>query len=218
MKKFVKIILGLLIISLLLVGCDIPNEREIDKDAVLEPTYNEDMEEIHEIVRTKDLGDFTLMTKYNTIDYDLNKWKIIDNKTIKMSVWTEGLPEDWEAIIEHVHIDMFITNKYKDYPAILQDSMDDKYHGIKQDGFVINDNIAYENIFGIQGVSHKLSETYYKDVSIKKFEEDDFYRYDYTMNTMQIIYDIMIKRPGNDFYETVAVYDEIIIPVGNTIK
>lgn len=217
MKRNMKVIV-LLVACLLLMGCDGPIEKEINRESVLEPTYSDDLEEIHEIVRYKELEDFTLVTKYDTIDYDLNKWRIIDNKTIKLSTWTEGLPEGWEAIVEHTHIDMYITNEYEKYPAILQDSMDDKFHGYTQDGFIIADDITYENIFGVNGASDKLHSAvdYSKDYSLqlKDLRENDFLRVGYKMNTMQVVYDVMVKKPGNDFYETIAVYDEIIIPVG----
>lgn len=217
MKKFMKTVPLLLIMVLLLVGCDAPEpeKRDVKEESVLEPTYNENMEEIHEIVRSQDLGDFTLVTKYDTMDYDLNKWKIIDNKTIRMSVWTEGLSQDWDVIIEHVHIDMFIASNETKYPTLLQDSMDDKYHGIKQDGFVVSDDTVYENIFGIIGANEVVNRAVQgSEYRLASLRESDFSYYKYNMNVMQVIYDIMVKKPGNDFYETIAVYDEIVIPVG----
>lgn len=220
MKRFIKIIPLVLILVLLLVGCTGElTRREIDEDSILEATYNEDMEEIHEIIRTKDLGDFTLAMKYDTIDYDLNKWRIIDNKTIKISAWTEGLPDGWEVIIEHAHIDMFITSEYEKYPSLLQDSMDDSYHGIKQDGFVIGDDVVYENIFGVEGANEVINRAVQgNDYRLASLREDDFSYYKYKMNTMQVVYDVMIKKPNTDFYKTIAVYDEIIIPVGYTVE
>ena len=221
MKKIIKITPMILIMTLLMAGCTMPesDKRETNKDSVLEPTFNENMEEIHEIIRTKDLGDFTFIMKYDTIDYDLNKWRIIDNKTIKISAWTEGLPDGWEAIIEHAHIDMFITSEYEKYPSLLQDSMDDSYHGIKQDGFVISDNIIYENIFGVEGANEVINKAIQgNDLKLASLSESNFSYYKYTINTMQTVYDVMVKKPGNDFYETIAVYDEIIIPVRYTIE
>ncbi len=223
-KNTLKFTLLLSLLALFVAGCDetVYRERDVDQDKVLEATYSEDLDEIHEIVREKELDDFTFVTKYDTIDYDLNEWYIIDNKTIKMSAWTEGAPVDWDIIIEHVHVDLFITNKYENYPTLLQDTMDDKYHGYKQDGFKISDDIVYENIFGIIGATtemhHALRYNYDRSLMLKDLREEDFARNHYDSNTLQVIYDVMIKKPGNDYYETIAVYDDIIIPVGYTFS
>lgn len=219
MRKRILAALSFLILLIALTGCGVElTESEVDVDKVLEPTYNEDMEEIHEIIRSQDLEDFTLVTKYDTIDYDLNKWQIIDNKAIRMSVWTEGLPSGWDAIIEHVHIDMFVTNKYDEIPTLLQDTMDDSFHGYQQEGFVISDDIVYENIFGIIGATsemqHSVDYAGSYTLELKDLREKRFMDSGYNSNTMQVIYDVMVKKPNNDFYETIAVYDEVVIPVG----
>lgn len=209
----------------ILTGCLKPetvSERDIDPETVLEATYNEDLEEVHSITREKDLGDFTFVTEYDTIDYDLNNWYIIDNKTLKTSAWTEGAPDDWEIIIEHVHLDLFITNKYNEFPTLLQDTMDDKYHGYQQDGFRISDDVAWENIFGIIGATPEIHNTlrynYDRTLMLKDLREEDFAKNHYNSNTLQVVYDIMVKKPDKDYYETIAVYDEIIIPVGYVYK
>lgn len=223
MKNIRRIVLMmfLFIVPVALTGCDDlieDEERNIDQEKVLEASYNDDMQEVHQIVREKDLDDFTFITMYDTIDYDLNEWYIIDNKTIQISAWTQDAPADWDVIIEHVHIDLFITNRYENRPTLLQDSMDDKYHGYMQDGFKISDNVVYENIFGIIGATPELHASLRasRDYSLrlKDLREEDFANNNYDSNTLQVIFDVMVKKPGNDYYETIAVYDEIIIPVG----
>lgn len=215
MKKRIGLIFLVLFGLIFVVECEPVLEEAVESEnaGVLEPTYNEDLEEIHEVVQVKHLDDFDLIIKYDTIDYDLNKWRIIDNKTIKISMWTEGLPDNWEAFVEHAHIDMFVKHEDGSKPTIFQDSMDDKYHGIKQDGFVIGDDIVYENIFGIEGLSIDLANVFYRDRTISEYRESDFYRRGYTINSLQAVYDVMVKKPENDYYETISVYDEIIIPV-----
>lgn len=215
-------LLALSSVALFLGGCvaniDPASEREVNEDEVLQPTYNDELEEIHEIVRRKELDDFDFVMKYDTIDYDLNQWRIIDNKALKISAWTESAPSDWDIMIEHVHIDLFITNKYADVPTLLQDSMDDKYHGYKQDGFKISDDVVYENIFGIIGATPELQKTVDWEgkysLELKDLREEHFAKEDYDSNTLQVVYDVMVKKPDNDYYETIAVYDKIIIPVG----
>lgn len=226
MKKRFGLISIILIMSMLLTGCGVEDRSEIEKAReearVLEPTYNDDLEEISEIVRNKDLGDFTLVMKYDTIDYDLNNWNITDNKTIRMQAWTEGAPEDWDVIVEHVHVDLFIGHKSGDKPSILQDSMDDKYHGVKQDGFKISDSIKYDNIFGVIGATEELhraiAATTDRNLKLKDLREIDFDIEGYTHNKMQVVYDVVVKKPDNDYYETIAVYDEIVIPTARFLR
>lgn len=226
MNRFIRKIRNIgLIVSfiVLLAGCSelektaVSSGESSDDVFILKPSYNDDMEEIHEITREQELDDFTIITRYDTIDYDLSDWRIIDNKTIKMSVWAENVPTDWEVIIEHTHVDMFIINKYKKYPIILQDTMDDTYHGVQQDGFLISGGNKYENIFGIIGASPELHEAVnYDDRNLlTSLRERDFYEKNYVANVMQVVYDVMVKKPDEDYFITMPVYDEIYIPVGN---
>ncbi len=137
------LIIIMVMLMLVLTGCaKAPTARELKQESIMQATYNDDLEEVHELVKTIELDDFNLLVRYDTIDYDLKNWRITDNKVIRMEIMTEGLPSDWEAIVEHVHVDMFIRPDTYRRPYLLQDSMDDSFHGYGQDGFVISDNVS----------------------------------------------------------------------------
>lgn len=100
--------------------------------------------------------DFKVICTYDTEDYNLNDWRITDSKTVSMKVKTIDLPKDTEVLIEHVHCNINIKSTLAIVDGLQQDSMDDTYHGTSQDGFYIDNNTFYKNIFAIDGYSETL--------------------------------------------------------------
>lgn len=139
-----------------------------------------------------------------------------------MSARVRGLPEGATVLIEHVHIDMSLKSTNPQLDGLSQDSMDDSYHGTSQDGFFIDEIYPYQNKFAIEGFSKDLIEGWgfvcgdYGSSSLTQtrlternlIQEGDVYA-----NKMQVIYDILIKYAGEDFYHVVSVSDEFLIPV-----
>ena len=164
---------------------------------------------------------FLLLCEYGTGNYDLRNWKVTDSKVVTMKVKTKNLPEGYEVFIDHVHADISLKSEDNRINGITQDTMDDTYHGNSQDGFYINDNDEYYNIFAIEG----YNETFYDSwgyvygkignfVGItKRLTEDNIRSAKTYAEKMSIVYDISIKTPWNDKYYTKSVTNEFLIPL-----
>lgn len=108
--------------------------------------------------------------------------------------------------------------------GLSQDSMDDSYHGTSQDGFWINEKYPYQNKFAIEGFSKDLIDGWtfvcgsygYGSISQERLTEKNLTTYGKVYaNKMQVVYDILIKYPKEDFYHVVSVLDEFLIPISS---
>lgn len=199
-----------------LVGCHtetVPEEKNLE---VLNTLDGSTLEKTHEI------EDLKFITTYDTGDYDLSRWRITDSKTINMTAKVTNVPEGATILIEHVHIDMSLKSTNPQLDGLSQDSMDDSYHGTSQDGFWINEKYPYQNKFAIEGFSKDLIDGWtfvcgsygYGSISQERLTEKNLTTYGKVYaNKMQVVYDILIKYPKEDFYHVVSVLGEFLIPI-----
>lgn len=199
-----------------LVGCHtetVPEEKNLE---VLNTLDGSTLEKTHEI------EDLKFITTYDTGDYDLSRWRITDSKIINMTAKVTNVPEGATILIEHVHIDMSLKSTNPQLDGLSQDSMDDSYHGTSQDGFWINEKYPYQNKFAIEGFSKDLIDGWtfvcgsygYGSISQERLTEKNLTTYGKVYaNKMQVVYDILIKYPKEDFYHVVSVLDEFLIPI-----
>lgn len=199
-----------------LVGCHtetVPEEKNLE---VLNTLDGSTLEKTHEI------EDLKFITTYDTGDYDLSRWRITDSKTINMTAKVTNVPKGATILIEHVHIDMSLKSTNPQLDGLSQDSMDDSYHGTSQDGFWINEKYPYQNKFAIEGFSKDLIDGWifvcgsygYGSISQERLTEKNLTTYGKVYaNKMQVVYDILIKYPKEDFYHVVSVLDEFLIPI-----
>lgn len=220
-----KIIVPSIVIMLALVsfaGC-------IEEDRVAVPDYLpiliNDLES-GELIIENEVEDFILVAKYST-DYDATKWRITDSKTLLMQVFIEDLPENATIMIEHMHTDISLKSKYEGMDGMLQDSMDDKLHTGDQLGFWVTEDYPYENIFAIEGYSQTLIDGWgwmigsYGSMNIKeeRLTENNL-KTDGGVygNKVQVVYDVLIKYEGEQYYHTRSIVNEFLIPIGEKIK
>lgn len=217
MKRYL-ITLITIVLAFGLVGCHtetVPEEKNLE---VLNTLDGSTLEKAHEI------EDLKFITTYDTGDYDLSRWRITDSKTINMTAKVTNVPEGATILIEHVHIDMSLKSTNPQLDGLSQDSMDDSYHGTSQDGFWINEKYPYQNKFAIEGFSKDLIDGWtfvcgsygYGSISQERLTEKNLTTYGKVYaNKMQVVYDILIKYPKEDFYHVVSVLDEFLIPISD---
>ena len=215
MKRYL-ITLITIVLAFGLVGCHTETVSEEKNLEVLNTLDGSTLEKTHEI------EDLKFITTYDTGDYDLSRWRITDSKTINMTAKVTNVPEGATILIEHVHIDMSLKSTNPQLDGLSQDSMDDSYHGTSQDGFWINEKYPYQNKFAIEGFSKDLIDGWtfvcgsygYGSISQERLTEKNLTTYGKVYaNKMQVVYDILIKYPKEDFYHVVSVLDEFLIPI-----
>lgn len=217
MKKRYLTILVACALALGITGCEpveeVPEDKKLEK---LENLSGNSLEKTHDIDGMK------LTTTYNTGDYNLKRWRITDSKVINMTAKLSNAPEGATVLIEHVHIDMSLKSKDPQLDGLAQDSMDDSYHGMSQDGFFIDEKYEYENTFAIEGFSKELMDGWMfvagsfgtGSVSDERLTENSLIRYGKVYaNKMQVIYDVLVKYEGEEFYHVESITDEFLIPV-----
>lgn len=217
MKKRYLTILVACALALGITGCEpveeVPEDKKLEK---LENLSGNSLEKTHDIDGMK------LTTTYNTGDYNLKRWRITDSKVINMTAKLSNAPEGATVLIEHVHIDMSLKSKDPQLDGLAQDSMDDSYHGMSQDGFFIDEKYEYENTFAIEGFSKELIDGWMfvagsfgtGSVSDERLTENSLIRYGKVYaNKMQVIYDVLVKYEGEEFYHVESITDEFLIPV-----
>ncbi len=217
MKKRYLTILVACALALGITGCEpveeVPEDKKLEK---LENLSGNSLEKTHDIDGMK------ITTTYNTGDYNLKRWRITDSKVINMTAKLSNAPEGATVLIEHVHIDMSLKSKDPQLDGLAQDSMDDSYHGMSQDGFFIDEKYEYENTFAIEGFSKELIDGWMfvagsfgtGSVSDERLTENSLIRYGKVYaNKMQVIYDVLVKYEGEEFYHVESITDEFLIPV-----
>lgn len=176
-----------------------------------------------QIIHDLEGEDFKFITSYDT-DYDTARWRVTDSKTLHMRAWVEPLVggEDMEVLVEHVHIDLALKSKYAMLDGWSLDSMDDRLHVGSQPGFLITSKWFYENVFAIEGFSQTLIEGWgywtdaygYSRVGEYRLTEDNLVKKGGVYaNKFQVVYDLLIRYPGEKFYHTRSVIDEFLVPV-----
>lgn len=217
MKRYFTLLLIAVMLALGLTGCTeretVPKEENLE---TLSPLNGNTLEKTH------DIEGFEFVTTYDTGDYDLSRWRITDSKVINMTAKAVNIPEGATILVEHVHIDMSLKSTDPQLDGLSQDNMDDSYHGTSQDGFYINSDYPYQNKFAVEGFSKDLIDgwTFVNgsygsgSISQKRLTEKNLVEYgNVYANKMQVVYDVLVKYPNEDFYHVVSILDEFLIPV-----
>lgn len=93
---------------------------------------------------------------------------------------------------------------------------------MSQDGFFIDEKYEYGNTFAIEGFSKELMDGWMfvagsfgtGSVSDERLTENSLIRYGKVYaNKMQVIYDVLVKYEGEEFYHVESITDEFLIPV-----
>lgn len=217
MKRYLALVLMAVVFVFGLAGCD--DEETVPKEKNLEVLYalkGSTLEKTHEIEGLE------FITTYSTGDYDLSRWRITDSKVINMTAEVANLPEGATVLIEHVHIDMSLKSTNPQLDGLSQDYMDDSYHGTSQDGFFISDKYQYQNKFAVEGFSKNLIDGWMfvcgsygaGTITQERLTEKNLVLYgEVYANKLQVVYDVLVKYADEDFYHTISVLDEFLIPV-----
>lgn len=215
-KKVIGIVLSCIVSMGLLVGCD-----EMETVSIDNTLPKLDNLKGNSLSLSHDIEQFKFKTNYSVDNYNFENWMITDSKNVKMTGIIENLPEGAEVLVEHVHVDISLKSTSPQLNGLTQDSMDDSYHGYSQDGFFINNNYAYENVFAIEGFSKDIIDgwAFYTgdygqgSISSKRLTEWNLISSGTYGNKLQVVYDLLIKYKGENQYHTKSVIDEFIIPV-----
>lgn len=173
------------------------------------------------LVLVSQVDGFTFTREYST-DYDASRWRITDSKDLIMRAWASDT--DADVFVEHMHADVSIKASWAGLDGIKQDTMDDSVHAGDQVGFWINSVHPYENVFAIEGYTQTLISGWqyywsgwgYGKVEQVRLTEDNLIANGVYGTKIQIVYDLMIRNKGDQFYHTRSIIDEILIPLGNT--
>ena len=216
-RKLFAVLLSVVAISCL-AGCTyketvVKEDTETPKMDVKNPSLHRDLSIIDE--------DFILSVDYDTNGYDLENWHVTDSKTIGMKVKTSNLPEGYEVYIDHVHADISLKSTSEQINGISQDSMDDTFHGQSQDGFYIDNDVEYYNVFSIDGYTDQFYQIWgrafgdYGSISssYERLTEENIINVGTYAEQLSVVYDISIKTPDSDKLYTKSVSDRILIPV-----
>lgn len=172
--------------------------------------------------KTHDIEGLEFVTTYDVGDYDLSRWRITDSKVINMTAKVTNVPEGATVLVEHVHIDMSLKSTNPQLDGLSQDNMDDSYHGTSQDGFYVSDKYPYKNQFVIEGFSKDLIDGWMfvcgdyggGGITQRRLTENNLvHEGNVYANKMQVVYDVLIKYEGEEYYHVESVLDEFLIPI-----
>ena len=212
MKKFFTFVLIVMLV-LGMTACDADVAKEIELDYV-PPVSGGVLSQTTTI--TDNDQQWTFVSTYDTGRYDLSRWRVTDNKIVHITAKVKDIPDGTEVLIEHVHADINVKTTKERTNGFLQDSMDDSYHGYSQDGFYIS-TYPYEEIFAIEGYNEAFisgyTNAYYGSVSERRINESVLISGGAYAQQITVVYDLLVKYPGEDYYHTIAVLDEILIPL-----
>lgn len=229
-RKSLALILCI-ITTLCLAGCTYTSEvvdnelTENTTTTVLEPMYEDGQTSVTEKIAIPGES-FSLVCTYDTGDYPLNEWRITSNKTINMTVNTEGLPDGYTVHIEHVHADIVLKATTPQVDGITQDSMDDSDHRMPTNGFPISDTVTYNNLFSIEGYTDQFYTMWgyacggYGSVSssYNRMTEGNIRKAGAYGEKLMVVYDIIITPPDATEGYVRSVYSEILIPLVSEVE
>lgn len=170
--------------------------------------------------------DFSLICKYDTGKYSLKNWHVTDAKSINMNVHTKNLPDGYDVMVEHMHADISLVSTSPQINGITQDSMDNSFHGNTQDGFVIDNKTSYYRTFAIEGYTDQFYQLWgyacgdFGTVSstYKRLTELNIIKVGTYAERLSVVYDLVIKAPGDKKYHSTSVKSEILIPISQNVK
>lgn len=221
-KKLIAVLLAATVLSSI-TGCDLYDlidEEYSSEESTETPMMDVSSPSLHRELSIPD-EDFGITVDYDTAGYDLDDWHVTDSKMLGMKVKTLNLPDGYEVYIDHVHADISLKSRYEQINGITQDSMDDTFHGQSQDGFFVDNNTEYYNVFAIDGYTDQFYQLWgyafgdYGNVSssYQRLTEKNILLLDTYAEQLSVVYDISIKAPGSDKLYTKSVSDKILIPV-----
>lgn len=163
---------------------------------------------------------FKLRASFST-DMNADQWHVTTGKTMRMEAQTSGLPEGYEVMIDNVHIDVLLNAGTAMLNGIKIDSMDDRLHTGTQIGFPISDSTIYENTFGIEGYSETLingwgyfnSSWGYTTLDETRLTEANLIKRGANGTKFMIVWDLLVKAPGESSFRTRSLVDVFIIPI-----
>ena len=219
--------LVVLMACVFLSGCTYTAEV-VEKDTstpVMETEYESGQTVVCDVIRVAD-EPFSLACTYDTGDYLLDKWRVTANKSINMTVNTKGLPEGYTVHVEHVHADIILKSTEPQIDGITQDSMDDSDHRMPTNGFLINDSIAYNNVFAIEGYTDQFYTLWgyafgsYGSMSssYSRLTELNIRKVGTYAEKLMVVYDIVITTPECQEGYVKSVYSEVLIPLTSEIE
>lgn len=220
MKKWLGIILSFTLLLGLLSACEevetVPQKKHVP---TMQPMSGNTISFNHVI------GDVELKTTYDLGSYRLEDWRITDSKAVDFKVEVQKEKKDEEILIEHVHADVSIKARSAQLNGLTQDSMDNQYHGTSQDGFLINEKYPYKNIFAVEGFSKDIISGWsfymgdYGQGSIdqERLTERNLYEEGAYGSELMIVYNVLIKEPGDTKYHVETFQDDLIIPTAYSI-
>ena len=171
-------------------------------------------------------GNITITTSYDLGNYKLETWRITDSKTISMKVSVKSEPNGTEILVDHVHSDVSIKATDPQLNGLTQDSMDNQYHGTSQDGFFINPTYNYNNVFAVEGFSKDIISGWgfyvgdygESELDSKRLTEGNLTSAGAYGSQLSVVYNFLVKNPGENKYHIESVVDELIIPTATYIK
>ena len=220
-----KLLLALCLVGTLLMGgCyeeeTVKNELEEGVTAVISgSTYGSSQTSVVTEIPVRG-EDFKLRVVYDTNDLLLKDWRVTSNKELSMEVTTLGLPEGYEAYIEHMHADILLKSTNPRLDGICHDSMDDSDHRIPTKGFRITDDNSYHNIFSIEGYNCEFYEIWgytmqgmgYVDSTYSRLTEKKIREMGCYAEKLAVVYDVVIVKPdGSECIR--SVYSDVLIPL-----
>lgn len=226
MKKKILMLMFIAALTTGASGCTYEAEA-INEDTEVDMLQNNEVQ-IPSLSQALDVQgeDFKLVCDYDIGNYSLENWHVTDAKSIGMKVHTEGLPDGYDVVIDHVHADISLMSTSPQINGITQDSMDDTFHGQNQDGFAISNDMEYYNIFSIEGYTDQFYQLWgyafgdYGSMSssYKRLTELNIIKAGTYAERLSIVYDVSIKKPGSDKYYTKSVKSMLAIPISTNVK
>jgi len=165
-------------------------------------------------------GTIQIDTFYKT-DYVNGKWRITDNKNVDIRLNVTNQPENTTILVEHMHADCAIyanESSYENVNGLVQDSMDDSFHGI-QGGFYVSPKYEYNCVFAIEGYSEHLINIWgfvcgdfgYIRGQEQRLTESSLIDLGVQGSKFSIVFDIAIKNDGEDYFHTVSFMDAFVV-------
>lgn len=219
--KALSIILSSVVATTSLTGCDIGPQHEL---APIEnyDTLNDDEAKIGETLKQElevPNENFKLICEYTCDPGEEKVWRITGDKFLRLKVYTENLPENYNVYIDNVHIDTSIKSRYATVDGIKQDTMDDRIHNSLMLGFPISDNTSYIGVNAIEGCNESfISGTYFGmqgyssgSITEKRYTESDYRELGVYANKISVVYDLLIKGPDDTDYKNISVDTDFIV-------
>lgn len=219
--KALSIILSSVIASTSLTGCDLGPRRELapienydilnDDEAKIGETLKQELEVPNE--------NFKLVCEYTCDPGEEKVWRITGDKFLRLKVYTENLPEDYNVYIDNIHIDTSIKSRYAVVDGIKQDTMDDRIHNSLMLGFPISNSVSYVGVNAIEGCNESfINGTYFGmqgyasgSVTQKRYTEADYQELGVYANKISIVYDLLVKGPNDKDYKNISLDTDFIV-------